>query len=71
MNFTQRMKFIRRVVTGKNKYYPKDLIPHLTHSATDCENCKNAAAEQATISLNVKNNGGQYKPGSSRIGSRN
>ena len=64
---TQYMKFIRKVVSGKNKYYPKDLIPHLIHGDSNCDNCKEAIAEQVAIDLNIKNNGGQYKSSVSRI----
>ena len=48
--------------TGKGyQYYPVDLIPHLTHTAKDCENCKNVLAENLAIQVNIKLNGGQYR----------
>lgn len=67
----QRMKWARRLVEGKgNKYYPKELIPHLNLSAKDCETCKRVLAENLTIQLNIMLHGGQYKPGATSITDR-
>lgn len=63
MTINQYLKFIRKVVSGKDKYYPKDLIPHLTNSDPNCENCKKMVAENLAIQLNILNHGGQYRPG--------
>ncbi len=67
MKINQYIKWVNKIIKGKgNKYYPKDLIPHLTHTVKDCENCKNVLAENLAIKVNIKLNGGQYRKQASR-----
>lgn len=42
----------------QNKYYPKELIPHLMHTC-DCESAKRVLEVNKRIRENIKRNNGQ------------